>query len=126
MGPSCHATKFADKVVQALAVDLKRSESVEDIYSIVNTNMFDHNIGMPRGHASPMLYLTENRAEEDGGTTVNNSATNITNGQIFNIDIQGRQEDRRTSTAAASGDSTSHELYAASKGKGKGKVCWNC
>ena len=58
-----------DKVVQTLAVELKRAESVEDIYSIINIYTFDHKTGLPRGQTSPMLYLTENQTEEDGNTT---------------------------------------------------------
>ena len=48
-----------DKVVQTLAVELKRAESVEDIYSIISTYTYDHKIGLPRDQTSPMLYLTE-------------------------------------------------------------------
>ena len=62
-----------EKVVQALAIYLKKAESVEDIHSIVNTYIYDHRIGMPRGQTTPMRYLAESLGEEEDNTKeVNN------------------------------------------------------
>lgn len=117
-----------DKVVQTLAVELKRAESVEDIYSIISPYTYDHKFGSPRGQTSPMLYLTETQAEGDGGVAASNNNTNNSGGQILISNVDNRQDDRNTSPATTNAnnqDSASQELYAASKGKDKGKVCWN-
>ena len=113
-----------DKVVQTLAVELKRVESVEDIYSMINIYTYNYKIGLPRGQTSPMLYLTENQAEEDGGTTVNNNNAISSGGQIFNTDVDSNQGDKDTNPAANNGDNrngTSQELFATSKGKAQAK-----
>ena len=57
-----------DKVVQTLAIELKKAASVEDMQANINTCMFDHKIGMIRGQNGLVLYLTEpdTDSKEDG------------------------------------------------------------
>ena len=108
-----------EKVVQALVVELKRATSVEEIYSIINTYMFDHKIGLPRGQASSMLYLTENQNnEEDSSNTVKDTDATQNNTQT---NTEGKDSKRRTDEPEED-----RQLYVASKGDGKGKTCWNC
>ena len=54
-----------EKVVQNLAIELKKAESIEDMYGIVSTYTFDHRTGLVRGQAGPLLYLTENQTEDN-------------------------------------------------------------
>ena len=68
-----------EKVVQTLAVELKKAQSVEEIYSTINTYIFDRKIGMPRGQSSPTLYLTEGQ-ETDGNHA--QQIANVANSQI--------------------------------------------
>ena len=48
-----------DTVLKNLAIELKKAASIEGMYSMISTFTFDHRTGLPRGQASPMLYLTE-------------------------------------------------------------------
>ena len=60
---------LAEKVVQALIVELTKANSVEEMYSTINTYMFDRKTGLPRGQTSPMLFLQKTRPLKRALTT---------------------------------------------------------
>ena len=110
-----------DKVVQALAIELKRVESIEEMYSTINTYMFDHRTGLLRGQTGPMLHLTEAQTDNNQSPYSRREDTFDSKGSEIkehNVKTEGQRE------------SPESELYAASKGKskskGKGKTCWQC
>ena len=111
------------KVVQTPVVELKRACSVEEIGSTINTYTFDHKSGLPRGQANPMLYLAERHtAEEDNGQ----ESSNVANRQNTVQNSIENKEHTNTQSLTDSRAKDGQEFYAASKGKGKGKTCWNC
>ena len=84
-----------EKVVQALAVELKTATSVEEIYSTINTYMFDHKSGLLRGQTSPMLHLTENQTTEEG-TDSTVASVNATQGNTqTNTDNKDSKDNKR-------------------------------
>ena len=112
-----------EKVVQTLAIELMKAKSVEEIYSIINTYTYDHKTGLPRGQASPMLYLIGEQTDDRSDKP---ELANLTNGQTTN---QTRADDKDQTSTRSQADGRAkdgQELYAASKGKGKGKTCWLC
>ena len=85
-----------EKVVQTLAIELKRATSVEDMYSIINTYTFDHRTGLPRGQTSPMLYLAEGPTPENV-----NEIANLSENKESTKDSQtNRQDDNKTTQKA--------------------------
>ena len=48
-----------EKIATALAIDLKKATSVDDVQNIINIYLHDHRTGLPRGTPGAMLYLTE-------------------------------------------------------------------
>ena len=103
------------QIIKDLAIQLKDARTTGQVRHIVNIYMHDCQIGMPRGQTGPMLCVAsqedlENTKDEDGKT-------------------QDRAEDREFGKAITKDT----ELYAATKGKGKGKKgakgygeCWHC
>ena len=101
-----------DKVVQTLAIELKRATSVEDMYSIINTYMFDHRTGLPRGQTSPMLYLTECPTPENTDEIVNLNGDKESTAE--------QQEDNQTTQKTNKEEDSEKELYVTSADEGKG------
>ena len=70
-----------------------------------------------------MLYLTEGQTTEDSRTQQIVILTNSTNISQTCTENKGQTT---AQSQADSRDKNDQELYAASKGKGKGKTCWDC
>ena len=110
-----------DKVVQALAIELKKAASVEEMQAIINTYMFDHRTGMMRGQSGPMLYLTEPEANNEDSQELNEVAS-------YKDKLLTKPDEKTIKAPEDKKEKEGQELYNTSKGrgKGKGKTCWHC
>ena len=48
-----------EKISTALAIELKKATSIDDMQNTINIYLHDHRTGLPRGTPGAMLYLTE-------------------------------------------------------------------
>ena len=98
------------KVVQDIAIEVTKAESIEE--------MFDHRTWLPKGQSNTMLYLTEGGTEDNSQGTPSKNANNKPEEAI-----------KGNNAKTESADNENNELYAntkGQKGRGKGKVCWQC
>ena len=112
-------------VTKDLAMQLRDVKTVNEVRNVINIYFHDHQIGMPRGHAGPMLCL--NAEEQQTGTdktvTIPNTSITISN----NSEDTGKEANKdKDKDWYGKGD-----LNAAYKGKGKKGSkgygeCWHC
>ena len=109
-----------EKISTALAIDLKKAGSTEEMQSIINIYMHDHRTGLPRGTPGPMLGLIE--IGVPGSEQVQTPQVNAVKPESLNI--------ANSSAADTEQDKT---INAASKGGKKGDQgrkgygqCWEC
>ena len=57
-----------EQIAQSWIIELKRAKSIEDMYKLVNTYMFDSRANLLRRQTNPMLYLTESPLPEPSCT----------------------------------------------------------
>ena len=53
-----------EKITTALALELKKADSVDEIQSIINVHLHEHRTGLPRGTPGPMIAMTETEKTE--------------------------------------------------------------
>ena len=91
------------QITKDLAVELKKTTSIDDIHNTINVYMHDHQTGMPRNMPGPMLCMAEPEKQ----------------------DVKPEESNNKEDTSKATGDEhgkgkdasqDNWELYAASKG----------
>ena len=102
-----------DKVVQTFAIEFKKTTSVEDMYSVVKTYLFDHRTGTLRGQTSLTIHLIEGEPDIDNDNAGVNSVNAETN------DMHKQKEEGRSKPTHQPENQTDDELYTAIKGKCK-------
>ena len=114
------------RVTKDLALQFKDANIVNGVRNIVNIYLHDHQTGMPRGQADPMLCAaTSDNADANSGAATNKSEDNNT------------KEEQTTNNNAGKEDQNSwhgsNDLNVAIKGNGKCKKggrgygeCWHC
>ena len=104
-------------------MELRETNTVDQIRNIVNVYRHDHRTGLPRGVPGTMLALTENDSSQDKADKEDNNHTK-----------EGIGETNTNSISTFGNNGKGHnpdELYVAPKGgKGQGKTgygqCWEC
>ena len=98
-------------------MQLKDVKTVNEVRNVINIDFHDHQIGMPRGQAGPMLCLNAEE-HQDSNMPTSNQDTGSTKDD-------SKEKDKE--------DNSDYDLNAAYKGKGKDKrgskgygECWHC
>ena len=106
-------------ITNDLAMQLKDAKIVNEVRSIINIYMHDHQTGMPRGQSGPVLCVAA-----EGQTEQTEDKTNAANNTGTNAD---------PSSVHPSNGATGGEVNAATNGNGKDKrgskgygECWHC
>ena len=55
---------WPDKIVTNLSFQLKTAKTIGEMQSLVNINLHDHKIGLPKGQTGPMLCPAEDEEEQ--------------------------------------------------------------
>ena len=116
------------QVTRDLALQLKDATIVNDVRNTVNIYLHDHQTGMPRGQAGPMLRMAaevqDGQADQTTASSLDSTKTAKCTGKEPNADNDANRD------KDYNGD---NDLYAAYKGPGKGKKgakgygeCWHC
>ena len=100
----------------ALAIDLKKVTSVDEMQRIINIHLRDHRTGLPRGNAGAMLYLTETEPP----TQITLPATQITRPAAQTTLPATQATGGKVTCNQASIPSTDESLNATTKGGKKG------
>ena len=117
-----------DSVLKLHAVELKKTDSIEEMQSVINTYQFDHKTRLPRGQQGPGLYAIEaGTSSEDKETTESNSAEN--GGSSANGDKITPQIIKQQKMATENYTLYINEQIKARDKKGSKKgygECWHC
>ena len=90
-------------ITNDLAIQFRDAKTTTEVRHTIYIYMHDYQIGMPRGQTGPMPCMTANETEEN------------------NADTDPNTQDKNTEQDPDKSANNDEELYATTKGKGKGK-----
>ena len=107
-------------ITQHLAIELRKTQTIDAVYTLVMVYLHDHNTGLPRGQAPAQLHLTE----ESNGKEENQ--TQAKPDEKRPEDRHNKKEDPCTRAREEEHEDL-NVVKGGKKGKGKGYgACWHC